>query len=62
MCHISLYSVLYFVNKVRRFANVPGGRALCYPNGEYPGGKATCGWSWVTFKRHAPAGLILKTP
>ena len=28
MCHISLYSALYFVNKVRRFANVPGGLSV----------------------------------
>lgn len=44
MCHISLYSALYFANKEREgSANVPGGRALRYPNGEYPGGNATCG-------------------
>lgn len=44
MCHISLYSALYFVNKEREgSAAVPGGHTLYYPNGEYPGRSATCG-------------------
>lgn len=48
MCHISLYSALYFVSKEREgSAVVPGGHTLCYPNGEHPGGNATCGQSWV---------------
>lgn len=41
---------------------MPRGHALSYPNGEYPGGKATCGQSWVIAKRDGSAGFILKTP